>query len=253
MAKQKKGVELTPERRAKYINFLRNLVGYLTSDVPKPVNIGPYAKRYDVVPAVFDALRDLGGLVKDPVRSDEETYYLTRTEMLLKLRPEEIASKLLAQGAATKAGKSVKPDTEEPQTGLVVYQTEWDGMPAIVSGPDPFIITMPDTVPVKTADSVVGETEEEEEPEGVFAQPDYDHSPLPHGVIHEKVSITYGQESDCEDGDRNGQRLQITTVWSPGGGHFTRLSTRRWAFEDISELQQILTDFQQRTQALINP
>lgn len=76
---------------------------------------------------------------------------------------------------------------------------------------------------------------------------------LPKGVIHEEVRIVYGQESDCEDSDQLGQQLEITSVWSPGGGYFTYIKTRRWAVNDLDDLRAILNDFEVRTNQLHNP
>ena len=56
----------------------------------------------------------------------------------------------------------------------------------------------------------------------------------------------YEQESDsCDDPERLGQDIEISTH-DAGGGIYYTIKTERWAFENVKELEMIIKDFQKR-------
>ena len=78
---------------------------------------------------------------------------------------------------------------------------------------------------------------------------------IPHGILPTNehpflvsdFSVTYTQNNDCCDEEReDGQNIEVHTEDGGGGAYFI-LSTKRWAFDNIEELIAILQDFKNRT------
>jgi hypothetical protein len=87
-------------------------------------------------------------------------------------------------------------------------------------------------------------------------KPEIINAPYPSDckVAIEEMTITYAQEPDNNDVERDKydvQRLTISTENCPekgeaNGGYFYSLKTDRWAFDDTEELVSILEDFKKR-------
>ena len=81
------------------------------------------------------------------------------------------------------------------------------------------------------------------------------NAPYPRdcNVAIEEMTITYAQEPDTNDMERDKydvQRLGISTENCPekgtNGAYFYTIQTDRWAFDDADELVAILEDFKRR-------
>ena len=58
-----------------------------------------------------------------------------------------------------------------------------------------------------------------------------------------KLEATYSQEQDCSDpSDEGYQFLRITTE-DGGGGPFYILETKRWAFDNVQDLIDLMDEF----------
>ena len=71
-----------------------------------------------------------------------------------------------------------------------------------------------------------------------------DKTQLPKGIAIVSAIVTYSQDSDSNEEDV-GQELTIEQT-DAGGGKYFVLSTRRWAFDKIQELLDVVNDFQNR-------
>lgn len=74
-----------------------------------------------------------------------------------------------------------------------------------------------------------------------------DHGDLPEAVFIDKISITYYQEADDYDPekDENCQHLEVSTE-NNGVGRYLTIKTSRWAFDDPEDMKKILEDFKSR-------
>lgn len=59
------------------------------------------------------------------------------------------------------------------------------------------------------------------------------------------VHAQFMQDADTSDSESAGntQLIEFEAVYVPNGGHFYRISTERWAFEDEAELVALFRKF----------
>lgn len=67
-----------------------------------------------------------------------------------------------------------------------------------------------------------------------------------------KLEATFSQELDCQDPGTNQDGYQFLTIstTNEAGGTFYIMNTRRWAFDDIQEVIDLLKEFKDEHEKL---
>jgi hypothetical protein len=91
------------------------------------------------------------------------------------------------------------------------------------------------------------ETSLTEIPDGLFKPSDIKLKLYPdhEEIVISDIQAIYVQKSDSNDDDDKFQELKINTQ-DAGGGNYFAIETKRWSFDNVDGLIEVLKDFKNR-------